>query len=103
MDETLLAAAERGDVVPAAASGLTPREEPPAYTILVEQDGERFFASWTTGDGKEAGCGSYSSTVVGALAELCSTLLKVDEDKAIERHTSAAPPLSLTPPEKEPR
>ena len=74
-----------------------PEEDAPAYTILVEREGEEFFASWTTGDRKEGGCARYSSTVVGALAELCATLLKVDEDKSQEAAALARPPQSPAP------
>jgi hypothetical protein len=52
-----------------------------------EDDG-RYFACWTSADGKTHGCANYSTTVVGALAELCATLLKVDEDKS---HESRSP------------
>lgn len=62
------------------------------YTILIErEDDGRMFASWTTGDGIEGGCAAYSTTLVGALAELCSTLLKIDEDKSVDRRFAALP------------
>ena len=70
---------------PYLAASLDEETPAPAYTIEVEhgEDG-RWFASWTTGDKREGGCASYSTTLVGALAELCSTLLKVAEDKSVE-------------------
>lgn len=56
------------------------------YTIRVfrEEDG-RFAADWLSGDGMEAGMGNYSVTAIGALAELVSVLIKVEEDKSMER------------------
>lgn len=50
--------------------------------IFREDDG-RFAAEFTTGDGKVAGMGCYSATPIGALAELCCTLIKLKEDNAI--------------------
>lgn len=50
------------------------------YHITVEQEEDgRWFAFWEFGN--EGGGAPYSTTVVGALAELCATLLKVAEDK----------------------
>lgn len=43
-----------------------------------EEDGQ-YFASWETG--QETGCGNYSATVIGAVAEVLCTLVKVEEDR----------------------
>ena len=50
-------------------------------SVFREDDG-RFAADYESGDGREAGMGNYSATPIGALAELCATLIKVAEDKA---------------------
>lgn len=61
-------------------------EESVVYRIEVfREDDGRYAAEWTTGDGKIAGIGNYAASPVGALAELCATLIKCDEDNAIER------------------
>lgn len=54
-----------------------------SITVFREDDG-RFAAEYTRDGGREAGMGRYSSTPIGALAELCATLIKVDEDNAKE-------------------
>lgn len=57
-----------------------------AYRIEVfQEDDGSYAAEYQTGDGKEAGMGRYSATPIGALAELCATLIKVEEDNAKER------------------
>lgn len=52
--------------------------------VWCEEDG-RCAADYMTGDGREGGMGEYSSTPLGALAELISTLIKVAEDKLGEQ------------------
>ena len=56
------------------------------YTIRVcREDDGRFYAEWVSGDDTEAGMGNYSVTPIGALAELVAVLIKVEEDKSMER------------------
>lgn len=56
------------------------------YTIRVFRDKDgRFAAEWLSGDEMEAGMGNYSATAIGALAELVAVLIKVEEDKSMER------------------
>lgn len=51
--------------------------------VVQEEDG-RYCADYITGDLLERGVGNYAATPIGALAELCATLIKVAEDKAHE-------------------
>lgn len=52
------------------------------YRIEVEREADgRYFASWESGDGTQAGCAEYAATPVGALANLCATLTKLHEDE----------------------
>jgi hypothetical protein len=57
--------------------------------VFREDDG-RFAAEFETNGGREAGMSNYAATPIGAMAELCSTLIMVEEDK--RKHP--APPLS---------
>ena len=82
MDETLLAAAERGDVVPAAASGLTPRED---GIQKIRDLIEKF---------RDPNSAMFSDGPVGYIpASLLAPL--------VDKLAASAPPLSLTPPEGE--
>ena len=55
-------------------------DETVVMTIEVDrEDNDTYFASYTTG--KEGGCGDYSPTIIGALANLLCTLLKVEEGR----------------------
>jgi hypothetical protein len=65
-----------------------------AITIRVfkEYDG-RYAAEYERKSENEAGMGCYSATPIGAIAELVCTLIKVDEDKAIERVAALRPPV----------
>jgi len=107
--------AERGDLckfkdVDALLRSLVPQGEEfagveVAYRIEIErEDDGRFFASYVTGDKREAGSGTYAATAVGALAELCATMIKVDEDKSIEARSLvvAQEPAKLTKNESSP-
>lgn len=50
-------------------------------TVFREADG-RYAAEYFTRDSTEVGMGNSAATPIGALAELCATLIKVEEDKA---------------------
>jgi hypothetical protein len=58
--------------------------------VFRDDDG-RFAAEWSSGG--EAGMGEYSSTPIGALANVICLLLKVEEDRALSgerlRHAAA--------------
>ena len=76
----------------AGAMKVAPRDvESVVWDIQVfrEEDGS-YAASWETPDGMVAGMGNYSSTPIGALAELCATLIKVAEDEARDRVAETA-------------
>jgi hypothetical protein len=66
------------------------REEPEhlVWRIEVFEDGGQFAAEFISADRKTAGMGNYSATPIGALAELCATLIKIAEDESIERRAS---------------
>lgn len=89
LDEAAKVASEIGEAFLivnelAAWPGEAP-QEPVWGRIIIEQElGVGFFASFTSGDGKVEGWG-YSPTPVGALANLCATLIKIAEDEAVER------------------
>ncbi len=51
-------------------------------TIEVRTVGDEFYAGWTSGDGTVGCAGDHANTPVGALAHLCSVLIKLDEDEA---------------------
>lgn len=56
------------------------------YRIEVfQEEYGRYAAKFKSGDRRIGGMGQYSATPIGALAELCSTLIKVEEDISIER------------------
>lgn len=83
--------------------GSIPRSAPPqndleidVWKVRVFQDEDRFAAEWVTQDGKEAGMGEYAATPIGALANLCATLIKVAEDHAKERAAAPALPGETT-------
>lgn len=59
--------------------------------VAREEDG-RFCATYHSADRKTAGSGEYSATAIGALAELCATLIKIAEDEAVERISSRPTP-----------
>lgn len=61
------------------------------YRIVVYLEDGRFAAEFVTGDGKSAGMGDTANTPVGALAELCAMLIKLDEDDAHERAAPQEP------------
>jgi hypothetical protein len=48
--------------------------------VFREDDG-RYAAEFRAGDGRVGGMGNYAATPIGALAELCATLIKVAEDQ----------------------
>jgi len=57
--------------------------------VLVEREEDgQYLASFRTGDGKVAGASEYSTTLVGALANLCADLIKIAED---DSKTARAP------------
>lgn len=62
------------------------------WTIEVfREDDGRFAADFRSGDKRVGGMGEYSATPIGALAELCSTLIKIAEDESIERREASSP------------
>ena len=62
------------------------------WTIEVfREDDGRFAADFRSGDKRAGGMGEYSATPIGALAELCSTLIKIAEDESIERRVASSP------------
>jgi hypothetical protein len=50
--------------------------------VVFQEQGGPFAAEFTSADGKIGGMGNYANTVVGALAELCATFIKMNEDEA---------------------
>lgn len=61
----------------------TPTDAPASIVWQIEvfrEDDGRFAAEWFTLDRAESGMGPYAATPIGALAELCATLIKVAED-----------------------
>ncbi|MCC6970459.1 MAG: hypothetical protein IT434_09580 [Phycisphaerales bacterium] len=58
----------------------TDREEI-IWRINVFRDEDGCAADYRTEDGREGGMGEYSTTPIGALAELCAALIKIAEDK----------------------
>lgn len=59
--------------------------------VIVEQEwrsatasSEKYFASYSTGDGREAGSCGYAESAIGALGELIAVLIRQAEAKAQE-------------------
>ncbi len=61
----------------------TPPDEELWYRIEVVRENGQFWTTWKNADGFSAGAAGPSSTPVGALADLCATLIKVAEDAAL--------------------
>ena len=80
----------------AAVLSAPPAEPSDSATIwhidVFREDDGQIAASFESADHAIAGMGNYSTTVVGALAELCATLLKLDEDKTAAASPAPAPP-----------
>ena len=80
----------------AAVAPLSAQEPETTLRVnVIREDGE-FAAEFTSGDGKVGGMGDYSPTPVGALANLCATLIKIDEDDAKERLAAPSVPPATT-------
>lgn len=56
--------------------------------VFREEDG-RFAAEFRSGDNSVGGMGNYAATPVGALANLCATLIQIAADDAMERVSAA--------------
>jgi hypothetical protein len=65
----------------------------PIWRIEIRAEYGSYTADCTSGDGR-TGMAGVGNTPVGALADLCKTLICVDEDEAIERRQ---PPLTSPP------
>jgi hypothetical protein len=55
--------------------------------VFLEADDGRFAAEFTSGDHTVGGMGEYSATPIGALANLCALLIKIDEDDSVARRS----------------
>lgn len=74
-----------------AAPAGSPQQSDVAIVLTIDvfrEDDGRFAAEYQREN--EAGMGEYSSTPIGALAELISTLIKVEEDNSVERRQASS-------------
>jgi hypothetical protein len=66
-------------------------QETPVLRVEVFREADGRYAAEFFAPPGEGGMAEYANTPVGALAELCATLIKIDEDKAHERAASRSP------------
>jgi len=85
---------------PASPQAETSEQDVPVLRITVTRDvaTEYYAAEFRSADDKVGGMGDYSATPVGALANLCATLIQIDEDNSVERRQ----PTPVSPVEPEP-
>lgn len=97
--DALLASAPPQEPTGASPQAETSEQDVPVLRIVVTRDvaTEYYAAEFRSADDKVGGMGDYSATPVGALANLCATLIQIDEDNSVERRKSA--PVSPVEPE----
>jgi len=99
--DVVRAAREIGNApTPASPQADTSEQDVPVLRITVTRDvaTEYYAAEFRSADDKVGGMGDYSATPVGALANLCATLIQIDEDNSVERRQ----PTPVSPVEPEP-
>ena len=95
---------EGSPVAPASPQAETSAQDVPVLRITVTRDvaTDYYAAEFRSADDKVGGMGDYSATPVGALANLCATLIQIDEDNSVERrHPAPVSPVEPEPPYRE--